>query len=318
MDKLKSASALIDRFERESTLLPAEAEKMVSEILRACGHKVTDQGFVGGDQRVDCFFEADIDGRRQRIAVEVKFTKAPLGLSQSVEQAFRLKERGFFDRAMVISRAGFSPLAIIQAETRGLGQIDLFTPSDLRSWLSKQRQPRETDQQSCMLIIRQAMQKLAHRLALHPEELMTVEWRDLERLLCEAFEGIGFETSLTRSGKDGGFDLELTTYDAGKRRSYLVEVKHWTDQKPGAGHLKKLIKVAVQQNAAGGLLLSTSGFTKTVYRGVMEISAPIRLGDGKKVLSLCRVYYRLGSELWLPARDLQETLFSDTQAIPSS
>jgi hypothetical protein len=87
MDKLKSASALIDRFERESTLLPAEAEKLVSEILRACGHKVTDQGFVSGNQRVDCFFEADIDGRRQRIAVEVKFTKAPLGLSQSVEQA---------------------------------------------------------------------------------------------------------------------------------------------------------------------------------------------------------------------------------------
>ena len=54
------------------------------------------------------------------------------------------------------------------------------------------------------------MRELARRLALHPEELPTVEWRDLERILRETFEGIGFDTKLTRSTKDGGFDLELT------------------------------------------------------------------------------------------------------------
>jgi hypothetical protein len=63
---------------------------------------------------------------------------------------------------------------------------------------------------------------------------------------------------LTRPGKDGGFDLELSSTEGGQKRVYLVEVKHWTDQKPGPAHLKKIISVTASKRADGGLLLSTS------------------------------------------------------------
>jgi hypothetical protein len=46
-------------------------------------------------------------------------------------------------------------------------------------------------------------------LAENPEQLDTVEWRDLERIMRETFEGLGFDTFLTRSTKDGSFDLQL-------------------------------------------------------------------------------------------------------------
>lgn len=83
----------------------------------------------------------------------------------------------------------------------------------------------------------------------HPDELATVEWRDLERLLREVFEGIGFHVILTRPSKDGGFDLELTATERGQKQVYLVEVKHWSEQKPGTVHVRKLIKVTASRKA---------------------------------------------------------------------
>ena len=67
-------------------------------------------------------------------------------------------------------------------------------------------------------------------------------------LQCKA---MGAEVVLTRSGKDGGFDLELTVTTKSVKSTYLVEVKHWTEQKPGAGHLKKLIEVTARRGATG-------------------------------------------------------------------
>jgi DNA-binding MarR family transcriptional regulator len=114
-NQLARAQALLRRFEQEEQLLPQEAERLISEILKACGHEVTDQGFIEIDTGVDCLFQTEIDGHRQRIAVQIKFTQRPLSVSQSIEQAARLKQHPMFDRAIVISRAGFTRAASFSA-----------------------------------------------------------------------------------------------------------------------------------------------------------------------------------------------------------
>lgn len=71
-------------------------------------------------------------------------------------------------------------------------------------------------------IIRTAMKAIARMIAKHPISLQAVEWRDLERVLREVFESLGFTVELTRSGKDGGFDLKLQCKDtSGVRFSWL-------------------------------------------------------------------------------------------------
>jgi hypothetical protein len=310
---VERALTMLRRFETEDELLPVEAEKLVADILRACGHTVIEQGFADSGQGVDCFFDADVDGRRQRIAVEVKFLRYP-AREQSVEQAFNLHRSGHFDRAMVIARSGFSPAAIRLAETTALGQIDLFAPSDLRNWIAQFRQTREKEPRGAA-IIRRAMEDLAKLIAEDPSELPQTEWRDLERVLGAALRGLGFEVHVTRPGKDGGFDLEVRDTQAPDGAIYLVEVKHWTDQKPGSAHLRKLVRVRAAKNATAALLLSTSGFTSTIYSGIAEFTAPVRLADGAKVISICRAYYRLSSGLFLEAHDLHSTLFADTSAL---
>lgn len=82
----------------------------------------------------------------------------------SVQQAFNLKANGVFDRAMVVSRLGFSPEALQHADTVGLGQIDLFGPEHFRNWLSKQDEPQDVISK-CENIIRQAMRDLAKAVA---------------------------------------------------------------------------------------------------------------------------------------------------------
>lgn len=131
---------------------------------------------------------------------------------------------------MIVSRLGFSADVIQRADTIGLGEIDFLGPEQLRNWIGKQAEPQDVVSR-CETIVRHAMRELAKTLAQHPDELSKVEWRDLERLLCEVFEGIGFDTRVTRSSKDGGVDLELTTFEEGKKQVYLVEVKHWNEQK---------------------------------------------------------------------------------------
>lgn len=313
MNKLRQALALLERFERGEFIQPSEAESLLVGVFEACGYPITEKGFVGSGNallEVDCFIRARVDGSLKMIAVEVKAGSRPAGI-ESIQQAFNLKTAGPFDRAMIVSRLGFSADALQQADTIGLGEIDLFGPEHLRNWIAKQAEPQEVFSK-CESIVRHAMRELAKSLAQNPDELPKIEWRDFERLLGEVFEGIGFGTKVTRPGKDGGFDLELTAIEGGKRQVYLVEVKHWSEQKPGMSHVRKLVRVTASRQATAGLLLSTSGFTRPAYSGITELAIPIHLGAQEKIVSLCRTYYRLSSALWLEDTNLHETLLSGT------
>lgn len=311
-----SVQAMLDRFERDDNMHPADSEKLVAELFRACGHSVEQTGFVESDHGADLIIEIKDRGTPEHISVEVKYNRGPADIA-SVRQLLAFRGHGLINRAMIVSRSGFTPAALRFATDNGVGLVDLLSPDDLRNWLAK-HQPRVEPDKTIHLIIRTAMKEVATLIAEDPEQLASVEWRDLERVLREVFEKIGFGTKLTRSGKDGGFDLELSIIKDGKRAIYLVEIKHWTTKKPGPEHLTKLVRVVASKQANAGLFLSTSGFARTVYEGLIEASAPVRLGDGSKVVSLCKLYHRIDTALWIEAGDLEEELFADTIMSPPS
>jgi predicted ATP-grasp superfamily ATP-dependent carboligase len=123
-EKVTTALALIDRLENgEQALAPQDAEQLVTKIFEACGYDVTQSGFVGGDQGIDCYFSGTIDGKNQTVAVEVRAGKKPADI-KSVQQAFALKNQSSnFDRAMVISKAGFLARALREAEAWALVKL---------------------------------------------------------------------------------------------------------------------------------------------------------------------------------------------------
>lgn len=308
-----SASTMLQRFEDAPTLLGEEADGLIQSILRACGHEVVESGFVENHEGgVDCWFTAPMNGRVQRIGVEVKYQATPVDL-EAVRRALLISKEAAFDRTWVIARSGFAPAALRLAEGEAPGVVDLLDPAELRSWVTN-KIIKGASVGGSAAIIRDAMRALARRIAAFPAELQMLEWRDLERVLREVFEGIGFATHLTRPGKDGGFDLELSAQTKQGKKSYLVEVKHWTTQKPGASHLTKLIRISIEREVESALLLSTSGFTRTIHAGLLEIGPPVRLGAADKMVALCRAYSRLSTGYWLE-ESLLDTLFTGTTTV---
>lgn len=160
------------------------------------------------------------------------------------------------------------------------------------------------------------MRAIAVAVAKSPSLLRHVEWRDLERALREVFEAIGFTTRLTRPGKDGGHDLELSCTERGTRSTFLVEVKHWVDgsKRPGADIVCSFFNIVARAGeGTTGLILSSSGFTKGALSGRTEVERQlVRLGDGEKVVSLFQNYLESEDGMLLPTTFLPDVLLAGT------
>jgi len=162
------------------------------------------------------------------------------------------------------------------------------------------------------LIVRTAMKAIATEIARNPKCLRDVEWRDLERVMREIFERLGFQTELTRSGKDGGFDLRLESVERNESKIFLVEVKHWlaSGMKPGSKVLSALVDVVAKTGGGTkGLLMSSSGFTRNVLNGRTEVEQhTVRIAGQNKIVSLCQNYLESVEGVWLPTTELSEML----------
>ena len=162
------------------------------------------------------------------------------------------------------------------------------------------------------VIVRTAMKAIASEIAKNPRCLRDVEWRDLERVMREVFEQLGFTTELTRSGKDGGFDLRLECKERGETHIFLVEVKHWlaSGEKPGSKVLSALVDVVAKAGGkTKGMLVSSSGFTRNVLNGRTEVEQhTVRIAGQNKIVSLCQNYLESVEGIWFPTTELSEML----------
>lgn len=228
---------------------------------------------------------------------------------QTVYRAQDLVRKDLFDRVLVVSLGGYSQLARERAEEGLLGKVDLLDARDLRAWLDKRIAIEDEAGLPIASILKRALRAMALHLATAPGEMGEVEWRMMEQLLGEVFEGLGFDTEVTRSAKDGGYDLRLMGPDG---KVYLVEVKHW-QTKAGSGVVKRFVEVNATEGSTAGLILSTGGFADCVFEGVIELqNTAIHLGDRNKVASLCRAFYRAETQLWQTDDDLPALLLRGT------
>ena len=97
----------------------------------------------------------------------------------------------------------------------------------LRAWTARIERAKNEDVSPVVRAVQFLSRTLARLIARNSRALDEIEWRDLERLLAEVFEELGFDVELTPSSKDGGKDLVLSCLICGHGRKYFVEVKHW-------------------------------------------------------------------------------------------
>lgn len=90
-------------------------------------------------------------------------------------------------------------------------------------------------------------------------ELASMNWRDFERLIGEAFKQRGYTvTGFGGNGPDGGVDLGLMKN--GER--FLVQCKHWRKHQVGVTVVRELNSVIAAQRAHGGFVVAGGEFTR--------------------------------------------------------
>ncbi|UYG09079.1 restriction endonuclease [Halomonas sp. M4R1S46] len=173
---------------------------------------------------------------------------------------------------------------------------------------------------SVVMLVEQLARDLIALIAENRLTLREIEWRDLERVLAKAFDGLGFDVELTPSSKDGGKDLVLHCMEQGTRRRYVVEVKHWVSGKRvGSTELLKFVEVVAKENHDAGLFLSTSGFNRNAYKAEAHLEhRRVRLAGEDKVMRICQMFVATQSGVLAPKQSLGQVFHDGTWSIATA
>lgn len=109
------------------------------------------------------------------------------------------------------------------------------------------------------------------------DRVLELEWDDMELLAAGVIRSMGYKTSMTRKGGDGGRDIIASPDGLGlESPRIVVEVKH-RKETIGAPSLRSFI--GGLRNTDSGLYISTGGFTKEALYEADRAIMPIKLLD---------------------------------------
>ena len=232
------------------------------------------------------------------IGIEYKHTVQPIGAS-AVQRLLGVSVINSLDRLILLSRSGFTKQAWDITKHSFPTAIELLDLDSLKGWILRLERSSD-DYSSVVQAIKELSKQFARIIARNPEELMQMEWRDMERMLAAVFDDLGFRVELTPSSKDGGKDLILEFSVLGEKRSYLVEVKHWrSQQKVGKGYISDFVNVVANEKRQGGLYLATYGYCHDAFEALTEIQKnSFYAGNEQKIVSLCTTFVKAETGLW--------------------
>ena len=258
-----------------------------------------------------------VDGAEYKIAIELKSSSnVNEAIRNGVKTLTEMAEAKEYDKLLLLLLNRYKNSAFLQQFlSSNPTNLEILNLEDLEKWsqnLSNELSFKGLSE--VYIYIKQLSRKLIELVAKRPDSLKEMEWRDLERVVSELFEGLGFKTTLTPSSKDGGKDviLECTIDDI--QKSFVIEIKHWrSGQRVGQKTVKEFTKVIINEKRDKGLFLSTYGFSNNFYESLSETEKTIvRFGEQEKIVELCRTYEKISNGIWNPTSTLEDILFENT------
>ncbi len=305
---------------REPHYTEMEVSKKLTDILSQIGFSVD---FIDNNTRVrnpDFVAKKRFDGEEYKIAIELKSNSSIReAITYGIKTLTSVKEVAKFDKLLLlllnrenIKSFGKSVQDYLKDNPTNIEIINL---DDLDRWsIDLQNQLSQKQQNEVFFYVKELSKKLIELIAKNPDNLLHLEWRDLERTVSEMFEGIGFKTTLTPGSKDGGKDVILECTIDKIKKSFIIEIKHWrSGQKVGQKAVKDFIKVIINEKRNKGLYLSTYGYTNNYYERLTEKQKSlIRFGEQEKIVELCKTYEKIRNGIWNPVNSLETVLFENT------
>lgn len=302
---------------------------MESEVAKKLSNLLSDLNFT-----VDSLHDKMIPGapdfiakkniyanREYRIAVEFKsssnFAEA---VNYGARTLNRVDSQKQFDKLLLVlfnalSESYESAPIYQELKRNNPTDIEIITIYDLDNWVSNFKQLLSKEEvNEVQILIRELSRKFISLIARNPDYLMDLEWRDIERTLTELFNQIGFNATLTPGSKDGGKDVVLECAINNKKKSYIIEIKHWrSGQKVGQKAVKEFTQVIIAEKRTKGLYLSTFGYTENYLESLTKIERrKINFGDKEKIVELCETYEKIKNGIWIPV-PLENILFENTK-----
>lgn len=303
----------------DTSLNPQEWELALGRVLEPLfgneGYDVEHTGGMG-DRGIDFRASrgADEDGSApaETIGIQAKFYRTARRVSmtdvQTLIGAALLQD---LSRVVLVSNGEFSREAHAAVEKTLPLRIELLDLGGLRTWIDRLREEKVDVEAEVRIMLRDLSSRFARLIASNPDALAHLEWRVVEQVVAEVFDGLGFAVTLTPGSKDGGKDVVLTFTVKGKLAEYYVEIKHWrSSTKVGSAAVEKMLKVIVEEKKDGGLFLSTYGFTANAFEQLTTIEKQkLKFGDQEQIVTFCRTYVKAKAGLWSPPENLTEVLF---------
>ncbi|MCZ4292055.1 restriction endonuclease [Hoeflea alexandrii] len=311
----------LTKLRADESLDPRELELVLGRVLKPLfGIEGYDVEHTGGmnDQGIDFRASrgADETGSAavETIGVQAKFYRKAVRLvaMADVHKLIGAALLQGLSRVVLVSNGEFSGEAHAAVEKSLPLQIELLDLGGLRRWISRLRGEKLDVEAEVRIMLRDLSSGLARLIGKSPDALDHLEWRMVEQVVAEVFEGLGFVVTLTPGSKDGGKDVILTCTVKGKLAEYYVEIKHWrSSTKVGSAAVEKLLKVIVEEKKDGGLFLSTYGFTSNAFEQLTTIDKQkLIFGDQEKIVTFCQTYVKAKAGLWSPPENLTEILFA--------
>lgn len=304
----------------EPGIPPIEAERKLAQLLepllRQAGYVLEKSAPDPRDRGYDFVARksAANEWGADELVIEYKHYRQP---AIGVDHVWRLLGTAVVSgvaRAMLVTNSRFTQAAREAIRRTAPVSIELVDIDALRSWVGRLEEVPSLDLGEITILRKSLSQKLIALIAKHPGYLEGIEWRELEYLMAEVFERLGFSAKITPGSKDGGKDIILQCHVASSVRKYYVEIKHWrSGQRVGQRAMKEFLSVIVNEEISGGLYLSTYGYCSNAIESLTEIERKqLRFGDEVKIVSLCKTYQKAVTGVWMPEADPVQLLYEET------
>ncbi|WFB70044.1 restriction endonuclease [Chryseobacterium sp. WX] len=309
--------------ERQPEKNEKDALEILSKQLSQIGFNVKFSDNVQRLRGPDFIANKRINGIEYKIAIELKSNKQITeAIRNGINTLKEVNKKNHFDKLLLLllnkNSKNFNNANLIKYQNENPTNLEIINLDDLEKWsqnLSDEISPKE--QNEVFFYIRQISKKFIELVGKDIENLKDLEWRDLERMVSELFEGIGFKTTLTPSSKDGGKDIILECLINDIQKTFIIEIKHWRSAtKVGQAAVKEFTQVIINEKRDKGLFLSTYGFTNNYYESLSEKQKSIvHFGEKEKIVELCKIYEKINNGIWNPIYTLEDILFENTTGI---
>ena len=140
-------------------------------------------------------------------------------------------------------------------------------------------------------LIEDVNDELLFALAKNPNLIYELGSRKFEELIGKLFSDRGHEVSLTKSTRDGGYDILAKITDAFSSFVIFAECKKYSpDNKVGVEVVRGLYGVTEAQRANQGLIITSSFFTKDAQQEQLRIGNRIGLKDYNDLVEWIKPY----------------------------